>query len=264
MTSLILDAACPINWQHPLNRGLVGWWMAPPGWSGGSRLHELTGRDNGVLTGLSPVTDWIGTPYGPALKFGAGGSRYVQTEMDLALGDFTVACVFRPPTLKVAYERVVDKKYQIGFALARNGTAANTWAVFTGDVTPRGSVTLTDGIWHSWVVSRSGTSLLSVGDGYNVSESSIGAGPTDATRMTIGRRLALGDTDQFGGDVASVTVLSTSVTKQWAVEYHSQWQLGFPDMLRHNIRRSMVGYTAPVGGVSVPKFYYHYQQQGAA
>lgn len=43
-----VDPACPLDWSHPLNRGLVGCWSTLPnsGWSGGLKLRDISGKGN--------------------------------------------------------------------------------------------------------------------------------------------------------------------------------------------------------------------------
>ncbi len=50
--SKLLDVRCPIDWQHPLNRGLVSEWAVPPlsGWRGGNTLRDL-------VRGAKPAND---------------------------------------------------------------------------------------------------------------------------------------------------------------------------------------------------------------
>lgn len=49
----------PVDWRHPLNRGLVGWWLVVPHWSGGTVLRDLMGRHHGSLTNMAPASDWL-------------------------------------------------------------------------------------------------------------------------------------------------------------------------------------------------------------
>ncbi len=67
--SAAIDAVCPVNWLHPLNRGLVSWHLCVPGWMGGSRWQDLCGRFPGTLTNMDPPTDWVG-PQGRLGGFG--------------------------------------------------------------------------------------------------------------------------------------------------------------------------------------------------
>lgn len=51
----------PVNWQHPLNRGLISWWKVIPGRRGGGTWRDLCRRNHGTLTNMNPVTDWVGS-----------------------------------------------------------------------------------------------------------------------------------------------------------------------------------------------------------
>lgn len=55
-----IDAVCPVNWLHPLNRDLLSWWLVLPGRAGGTILGDLTTRNPGTLTSMDPPTDWTG------------------------------------------------------------------------------------------------------------------------------------------------------------------------------------------------------------
>lgn len=58
-----IDGIQPVNWLAGLNRGLVAWYTAVPGWGGGSRMVDLCRAGQreryGVLTNMDPTTDWI-------------------------------------------------------------------------------------------------------------------------------------------------------------------------------------------------------------
>lgn len=83
----ILDATCPLDCAHPLNRGLIGDWSVPPlsGWRGGNLLRDLVrgakSPHDGTLAGLSSPNSWstfthLGG-YG-SLHFPASSSSYVS------------------------------------------------------------------------------------------------------------------------------------------------------------------------------------------
>jgi hypothetical protein len=46
----IIDTRNPIEWRHPLNRGLVSWWLPFGPWQGGGTLRDLARRNHGTLT----------------------------------------------------------------------------------------------------------------------------------------------------------------------------------------------------------------------
>jgi hypothetical protein len=70
---LAVDPACPVDWAHPLARGLVGWWAAVPnsGWRGGLKTRDLVrgGRNPHDAT-LTNGAAWAG----PAGRPGGHGS----------------------------------------------------------------------------------------------------------------------------------------------------------------------------------------------
>lgn len=49
----LLNNVTPINRQHPLNRGLLRWWLTLPQKHGGGRWRELTGKSNATITGAT-------------------------------------------------------------------------------------------------------------------------------------------------------------------------------------------------------------------
>lgn len=57
---LSVDWTNPINWNHPLNDGLAGWWLNVPHWQGGTVFRDLLNLNHGTLTGMDPATDWVG------------------------------------------------------------------------------------------------------------------------------------------------------------------------------------------------------------
>jgi hypothetical protein len=73
-----------VNWDAPLNRGLVSWWLQLPQLRGGPKLFDIAGRNHGTLTN-GPT--WGGSLGRPG-QFGAlafSGSNYVALSQPIAL-----------------------------------------------------------------------------------------------------------------------------------------------------------------------------------
>lgn len=52
----------PVNWDSPLNRGLVSWWVVLPDTNRGAvTWRDIAGTNHGTLTGMDPATDWVGS-----------------------------------------------------------------------------------------------------------------------------------------------------------------------------------------------------------
>lgn len=48
-----IDAVCPVNWEHPLNEGLLSWWLPPWGWVGGKVWHDIAKGNHASLSNFS-------------------------------------------------------------------------------------------------------------------------------------------------------------------------------------------------------------------
>lgn len=67
-----------VNWANPLNQGLVSWWLALPGRTGGGTWFDLCGRNHGTLTN-SP--SWVSNSRAGglgSLQFLRASSQYVD------------------------------------------------------------------------------------------------------------------------------------------------------------------------------------------
>jgi hypothetical protein len=71
LTPRRLDYANPVNWEAPLNRGLVAWWQVLPQRMGGARWLDLTGYRPMALPGLGPSDATQG--WGPTRRPGGLG-----------------------------------------------------------------------------------------------------------------------------------------------------------------------------------------------
>lgn len=81
MSSLFLPSLNPVVYQpsgHSLNRGLVGWWLAIPGYNGwgSNQWLDISGNMlHGTLTNMDPVSDWVPC----RTRSGVGGAIQIGT-----------------------------------------------------------------------------------------------------------------------------------------------------------------------------------------
>lgn len=97
----------PVNWSHPLNRGLVSWWLAVP--QGRTGYGTLVWRDlcrlyDGALGGIDPAADWtppLGRPggFGAIRMDGATSEGVTLTAPPVTAAPLTVAAWVRPSSL---------------------------------------------------------------------------------------------------------------------------------------------------------------------
>lgn len=110
MPSLGPIAASPVNWGHPLNRGLYMWFLGLPahGRTGGVVWRDLCANTPGTLTNMDPATDWVagtrlsGTEKLRAIDFDGTNDRVSITDARKAYGGqtkFTVSAWIYPRSL---------------------------------------------------------------------------------------------------------------------------------------------------------------------
>lgn len=76
-----LDLSQPVNYENPLNRNRIGWWVTVPGLDGGSKLYDLIGNYPGTLNNVqwSPSTQPGSTS---ALNFNQSNSYVGVTSLN--------------------------------------------------------------------------------------------------------------------------------------------------------------------------------------
>jgi hypothetical protein len=93
-----VDPACPINWDHPLNLGLVGDWTIIPnsGWSRGNTLRDLVrGGKNPHDGTLTNGPTWVGGPNGFGAVKHDGSDDATVTASPAISGALTLAALVR-------------------------------------------------------------------------------------------------------------------------------------------------------------------------
>ena len=160
-----------LNRDSPQAQGLVGWW--PLSRAADARDYSGFNRHGSFQNGavLAPVPE-IG--YGLRTTASTADNDHISVpDFTLTLGDFTCIVWFIDYSVATSFERLVDKSFDLGFWLGRNGTTSNSWGGGVREgTTPFGRfVTLEDGKLHQIVSRRQGTTHTIIGDGGQVSTS---------------------------------------------------------------------------------------------
>lgn len=109
MRTPTINLARPINWDHPLNKGLVSMWSAIPSWNNGTIWKDLANKNHGTLTNMvqGSTSGWsrnaaIGQ-YGSMLFDGTtvGQSIKVPDALGLRLQVCTMIASFRLTSVSV-------------------------------------------------------------------------------------------------------------------------------------------------------------------
>ncbi len=237
----------PVNWDHPLNKGLVHWWIVTPQDRGGTRLRDLCdGRDmlaiNSDETLFTAAELWgLGRPPRPNTWGHVSGPTYgtnkgmrAQNIKDPA-GEQTIMSWFaindhtqnnpliswgRDQTADVRASLVADNvPFEIGY-----WDNVNSWL--------RTGVTLVDGEWTHGCATYS-----TVGDTNSVYHNGV----QKATRGSLGARLA-GDVAAFmlvedlsfnaesDLDLQEARLYNRALSQDEINEYYELSRVGYPGL----------------------------------
>lgn len=152
MYGLPIDYGSPVS-AHPLNRGLAGWWLGLPRWSGGAYLRDITTkRNHGLLTG-GPT--WVPGPGLFAAVNGDAVGKYAEATNPIPnaadSGGQTVAVWLLPDASSGNY--AIFAQWSGGSFVSRDGTGPGLYygqdtdgGGYSSVATSGGSVF--DGYWH--------------------------------------------------------------------------------------------------------------------
>lgn len=189
-----LNLQTPINWQSPLNRGLVSRWDVLPFGPhyGGPRFLDLTGANHGTLTNGPTWQGALGRSGGyGSLNFVAASSQYVELgSFGIGAADFGFGLWFKTTTaaLQVWIGQNTGPDWWLGIGLAAAGKITASISGTTID----SSATWNDGNWHHAFTTRLGTTQYLYVDGLSA------AGPITNTNTGIAATVSLGRFDDGG------------------------------------------------------------------
>lgn len=258
---LMVDTRCPINWDHPLNVGLVGCWsgLLNSGWSGGTVLRDLVrGRKNpndGTLTGFTlpfvVTSGWVGgLNYSRALIFD-GVNDYVGfgSALPISSGGLSISMLYRgaTPGSNVSlinrsnksgvdernYELNINSGSKFEFIFTTSSAVYQIWES-TSTVSTLG---LTDGDWHHICLSQDygngGLFVLSM-DGLSVAGSWT-TGTGTANPQTTGQTLAFGGSPTNNNNYLKATldcvrIYANTMTVSCMAALYGQLLKTYPDI----------------------------------
>ena len=243
MLGRYLDLGNPVA-KHPLNDGLLAWWLGLPNNSGGARFFDVSGHGNhGTLTSFGfsgPTTGWIPTPNGfQGLGLDGTDDRVVLPSVAIGTAH-TVEVVFRRRS---------------GTAFALVGATGSSYPAYysggaffyyaSGSSGNSSGYTVVSGEWTHLVVARAGTELAWYANGVPIGTATMGSN----NAATLNRLGSIDDSNNIAGDIAYCRVLNRGVSAGEAWASYDQWRRAWPDTLRRWSRKAwLMGGVASGGG----------------
>lgn len=255
---------CPVNWDHPLNRRLVSWYLAmpnQPGWKS-SQWLDLTDPlygHHGTLTGMSPETSWTSADRGRhSLAFDGLDDGVVLSGIPSLLPPVSLTLWFKPANTLGGVRRLV------AFSEPGNQfilTAYQSGTTVVGQYTnPNNNTSTASGITTEWqhlaVVIKNSASIITYINGVPATEGTFDAGTLlDAASGTIGR-WSLAAIQFFNGHMNDIRIYQRSLTFSEIQDLYIQSLIENPSLLNLVGLRSF--------RISAGSPWYYNLQQGVA
>jgi hypothetical protein len=240
-----VDPACPIDWDHPLNKGLVADWTIIPnsGWSRGNTLRDLVrgGKkpNDGALTN-GPT--WAGGLNGfGALSFAKASSQYVAAPYNAATMELTyasVAATVRVASIGAGAETIIVNRNYDGSSVAINLSVAGGnnpgFGFFNGAWRTSGigaTSIVADGLFHRVCGTYDGTTLRFYLDGVEMANTpytgTLPAGNTND--LHVGRYA--NDSSYFDGTIQSLLIANRAWSASRVEMDYQESRRGNPERL---------------------------------
>lgn len=282
---MIVESGNVINYESPLNRNLVGWWMARAPYLSGATWRDLTGKYSGTLTNTPQRQQSHGRPAGKASLFFDGTDDIVSVADDTVWNGgqsyMTWAAWLRPTAsdtsqrswiMKGDYSNTANWSYALQWT-PTFGNVRVFVAISGSDVGGSYYDTTSGGIaantWHHVVVVFDGTQALETNRirVYLNGNLMTGSSPNDdlpttikdhgsTYAMTFGSFVGLGR--YFLGQMDDVRIFHRAPPAQEVKHLYLDSRDGY----RHTLRRAetpcWVEPAAAPGGLAIPIAAYHY------
>jgi hypothetical protein len=256
-----IDTRQPIDWQHPLNRGLLSCWLPFGPWRGGGTLRDLARRNDGTLTN-GPT--WTAGPNGfGAVQFD-GVNDYVDCGTIPGLNGATQAYfsawIYRATTGTTAglggcggsaaggdnrFSLIWFTDSRIYFSAAQSGFNGFAFASVTG--TGWRHVAL---VYDGSQASNATRAVLYV-DGVSQSvtyNGGVGTALGNVSPFWVGADAS----NRFtGGSVSDIRLGLVAPSSDAVRSLYDQSQRGYPDLFRRIPSRTWFGVSAGGGGSDI-------------
>lgn len=197
MLTADIDLLSPVNWLAPLNRGLVGWWMAMPGLMSGGGLVDLLGQHIATLTS--------GASWSTAAHAGGAGSialdgtdDHLQTTLGIADTPGITVSAWANLTAAGNFPQIASYGTNANAVaeLRGSGTTGKLSFVNRGNNNGATEATASNGTgWHHWIGTGNKVTLTLYKDGVQAATSAT-AHSTAGT--TVSYRFGRRSDDAFG------------------------------------------------------------------
>ncbi len=218
-----------LNWSHPLNKGLVGFWLFNEGH--GDKVYDLSMNENtGTCTGMAdpPTTTsgWNPGRIGPSICFD-GSNDYILLSNNSNLnltGNYTISSSFYSNDVTL-FKMIVAKseggavtcQYELG---QNNGTAV--FRVGNGISIRTASKSISNATWYNVVGVKYGTTLSIYVNGAKGTDDTTTSNATTTTSVVIGARNTSLLNAYFNGIVNEVRIWNRPLSELEIQQFYTE------------------------------------------
>ncbi|HVJ82718.1 MAG TPA: LamG-like jellyroll fold domain-containing protein [Planctomycetia bacterium] len=242
----LIDLGNPVA-DHPLNRGLVGWWLPLPNNSGGSNLHDITSKRN--VAAFTNAPGWATAPNNSRSLLYNGTTNYLTCSKTLLSSETKMSFVasILPAAGSSGSTRTIIGWGTNGGPQFRVNTT-DVLGFVKQDIASigAGTGTVTLGAWNHVVGTYDSSSGayqfwingVDAGGGTN-SQALVAGAPIFGRHGTSG-------VEFFSGRIGDVRIIAGRVmTRSEVFANYREWRAGYPNLLRRWSRKS---FAAIAGG----------------
>ena len=242
-----VDLVQPLNLQHPLMRGVQGFWLPLPHLSGGNRLHDLSPyARHATLTNMDPATSWGSGPVTPGVQTsGADGERITQPlgSVPLGVSAWTLLLYWIPLFTSndengIWSNRTIDNTgfFQI---TERNSGAMRAVVERDGETLVNAGTILQENVPNMIALKANGTILTIYHNGklINTQTSSAALSISASSPSQLGAYFDFSDGRSHEGLYLAAQTSKRALSDRDIHSWYDQARRGFPDLL--NRRPSM-------------------------
>lgn len=245
-----VDPACPVEWGHPLNRGLVGWWLAAPnsGWWGGKHVYDAVRGGKRTNNGsFVASTFWSPSPPGkisPCAGFGGGAGNYITIPANMWLrpsSALTVSAWAMPRSFTAPNQRILGSRDAAGgftgFLLAWDSGSPGSMRMLIGNGSSYdialSSVASTVDRWEHFIGTWNGSNIVLYRNGVQVGTSAAASGISyGATPADLQFAKEASGVNTAHMRLTDVRLYNRGLSPAEARELHSQSLRNHPDTMR--------------------------------
>ncbi len=231
----------PVNLNHSLARGLVGWWMVLPGLDGGPMWYDLMGLNHGTLTNMGSGQGWTGTTRaeGQGAMYYSGSTGYVAVPSSPSLA-FTSATQPRTYSCWVNINAygvfpMFISRGSTGDELRLNFNSGQPEYLYNGGSAITSPTAIPLNTWALVTGTYDGTTASIYING--VSQASVtGTSASVTSRIAFGQRLNATGADPYTGWQDDVRIYNRALTAVEVYDLYVNSRLGYPRLLNQTKR----------------------------